>query len=157
MELLSTFSLVCLLSLPSSGTAGVAGLDAASCVVQMLAPYPEQEVAAGVGVEGIALLPPGYHLWVFARRADFAPLWWPQGEGVPDPASGRFKVLATIGVSQDVGRTFDLALAVFAEKEHAQLRDWLARAAASGDFRPLEMPAAVCSPELRTLRKTKAG
>jgi len=142
--------------LPPSGSAAAADAGAASCVMHLLAPYPEQEVSAGVAVEGIALLPPGHHLWVFARRADFAPLWWPQGEGVPDPASGRWKVLATIGEPQDVGRSFDLAVAVFAGEEHARLRDWLAQSTASGAFRPLAMPAAVCPPELRTLRKTRA-
>ena len=149
-------SLVGLIVLSEISSEAATGGSAASCVFQVTGPYPEQEVAAAVSVEGIALLEPGHHLWVFARRADFGPLWWPQGEGVPDPSSGSWKVLATIGVPQDVGRDFDLAVAVFAGEEHARLRDWLAKGAASGNFPPLEMPATVCSPELRTLRKARA-
>lgn len=138
----------------AAGARGV-GESAASCVFHVLEPYPEREVGAGVAVEGIALLPPGHHLWVFARRADFAPLWWPQGEGVPDPSSGRWKVLASIGVPRDAGRDFDLAVAVFAGEESARLRGWLAKGMESGEYQPLAMPAAVCSPDLRKLRKSR--
>lgn len=153
---ISIFYLLFALGLLGAGGARAAGESAASCVFHVLEPYPEREVAGGVAVEGIALLPPGHHLWVFARRADFTPLWWPQGEGVPDPSSGRWKVLASIGVPRDVGRDFDLAVAVFAGEENTRLREWLAKGTASGEYQPLPMPTAVCSPDLRTLRKSRA-
>lgn len=127
---------------------------AADCVLQVREPRSGQEVASGVSVEGIASLPPGQHLWVFARRVNFKPLWWPQGEALVDPNSGKWKVFATIGAPQDVGWDFDVAVAVFATEEHLQLQNGLTKAMETGNFRPIRMPEAVCPPIMLGVKKT---
>jgi hypothetical protein len=115
---------------------------AAECMFKVSAPRPGQAVGKAVIVEGDAVLPAGYHLWVFARRASYRDgrVWWPQGEGVPDTSTGRWKVAATIGVAQDLGHEFDVGVAVFARAQDLQLREELRQVQLSQASGPSEMP-----------------
>src|SRR5688500_5040158 len=94
------------------------------CEVRITEPKEGQEVAGNITVRGTATIPPGCHLWTFARRVSpyrTANVWWPQGEGTVDPATGKWEMPATIGIPQDVGYEFDLTAAVFNEAQHIRL------------------------------------
>ena len=91
-------------------------------------------------VEGTAQLPVGHHLWVFARRDDFEPLWWPQGEG--KVVNDKWRVLVHFGGAQDINYPFDLAVAAFTEDAHLKLETYRRKAMKTGDSRPIDMPEA---------------
>jgi hypothetical protein len=129
--------------------------SAADCLIQVSEPHPGQGVGRGVVVEGTATLPPNYHLWVFARHESFRPSgWWPQNESRVDPDTGKWKVYATIGGPQDIGDDFDVAVAAFASKPHLELQSYLKDARKTGQYPPIEMPAAACPPSVLIVKKT---
>jgi hypothetical protein len=129
--------------------------DAFECAIRILEPRPGQEVASRIKVEGTASIPDGYHLWVFARRSDFQPLWWSQGEGTVDAKTGKWSAFATLGVPEDVSYDFDLTVAIVVREQYLQLRDNLLKAMKSGEFRPTEIPAAACVAGAVKVKKTK--
>src|SRR5437867_1312606 len=73
--------------------------------------FPSQGSSVGkeVVVRGTATLPQGQHLWLFARRIDFAPLWWPQREVSIDYGKHTWQGTAVFGIPQDVGWDFEIA------------------------------------------------
>lgn len=131
--------------------------DVLDCAVRVLEPRPGQEVESRIVVTGSASIPAGHHhLWVFARRVDFrlAALWWPQGEGTFDASNGRWSVVTTLGGFQDVGWEFELTAAVFTQQQQQELLGYLHNSMKSGDFRPMEMPAAVCAAAVVEVKRT---
>ena len=129
---------------------------AAGCMFDVDEPRSGTAVGRGVYVEGTASLPPGRHLWVLARHESFRArqVWYPQGEGIVDPATGRWKVFATVGEIRDIPSEFDVVVAVFDQKEHLALSSRLDHDVETGDYRPLHMPATLCAPVQRMVRKT---
>lgn len=114
------------------------------------------EVGGILKVEGTATLPTGHHLWVFARRVDFEPMWWPQNRGIVDPEDGTWKVEATIGEpKKDAGRFFDIAVAVFGEEAHSKLVAYRNESMQTGIWRPMPMPEAAAPPKLFKVKKVK--
>jgi len=104
-------------------------------------------------VEGTARLPTGCHLWVFARRTDFEPMWWPQHRVVVDPETGKWSVEITLGEPRDVGRFFDVAVGVFGEEAHLKLSAYYVNAMKTGDWLPIEMPEVAAPPRLFRVKK----
>lgn len=111
------------------------------------------EVGKVVVVEGTASLPPGYYLWVFARRADFEPMWWPQGPGVIDSTTGKWWAQATLGKPEDVGWLFDISVAVVGESEHMKLLAYRSKSMKTGVWRPMDMPEAAAAPKHLRVKK----
>jgi hypothetical protein len=149
---LSTAVLLLLVLLPAAAPLA-AQEQPASCEIEILEPQPGQQVGSRITVYATATLPAGHHVWVFARRIDFEPHWWPQGEMSLKPESGKWRGFASIGVSLDVGWDFNVAVAVFASQEHLQLREYLKKAIDNKDWSPIEMPAAACPPAVVTITK----
>jgi hypothetical protein len=104
-------------------------------------------------VKGIASIPSGSHLWVFARRADFEGVWWPQGEGKVNPSNNEWQVSVTFGTAEDIGWDFDIAVAVVSENSHSILKDYRIKAMKTGEWRPIEMPQVLTAPVLRKVKK----
>ena len=129
---------------------------AAGCVFDVDEPRSGMSVGRGVYVLGTASLPPGRHLWVLARHESFRTrqVWFPQGEGTVDPGTGRWKVFASIGESRDVPSEFDVAVAVFDQREHLALSSHLDHDMETGEYRPQRMPPTVCAPVQLMVRKT---
>ena len=128
---------------------------AGEIVVEVMRPRVEgTEVGLSMVIEGTAEIPADLHLWVFARRVDFSPFWWPQNEGYIDPETGQWRVQATFGGPQDVGWRFDIAVAVFDYKSHIQLANYLHRAVTSGHYPPIEMPKTAAPPKMLRVMKT---
>lgn len=130
---------------------------AGDCLIQVDEPRSGQEVGKGVTVEGTATLPPDYHLWVFARRASYRDfqVWWPQGEGLLDPETGKWKVSAAIGKPQDIGSDFDIAVAIFGREHHLQVRKHYKKVLTSESPPAREMPTPACSPVVLVVKKTR--
>lgn len=124
------------------------------CEVRVLEPRPGQEMASRITIAGNAVIPDGHHLWVFARRIDFRPLWWAQGEGTFDGSTGNWSAFATLGGPEDVSWDFELTAAVVTREQHLKLRENLLKAMQSGNFRPIEMPAAACVAGAVKVKKT---
>jgi hypothetical protein len=149
--------LILVLSLLSFLATGPAhAQSAADCLFDVDEPLSGMSVGRGVYVEGTASLPPGRHLWVLARHESFRArqVWFPQGEGMVDPATGRWKVFASIGESRDVPSEFELAVAVFDQKEHLGLSSRLDHDMETNEYRPMHMPPTLCAPVQRMVRKT---
>ena len=111
------------------------------------------EVKKGMTVKGTANIPSGYHVWILVRRIDFEGFWWPQNEGKIDPRSHDWKVFVTIGQEQDIGWEFDIIAIVVNEKDHIELKNYRKKAMLTGDWRPIESPSSLCSPQVRTVKK----
>lgn len=105
------------------------------------------EIGRVVVVEGTASLPAGYYLWVFARRADFEPMWWPQGPGIVDPTTGKWRGQATLGEPEDLGWPFDISVAIVGEDEHIKLLAYRSKSMRTGVWRPIDMPEAAAAPK----------
>jgi len=135
----------------------VAQKTAASCAVRVTEPRTGQDVGGTITVEGNATLPAGHHLWVFVRRDSYRirAVWWPQDEGLIDPGTGRWKIPATFGGSQDIGWDFDITAAVFDSQQNLQLQKYLSDSMAASDYRPIPMPAAACAAKMVTVKKTR--
>lgn len=126
----------------------------AKCEINVTKPLSGQEVGRETAVEGTATLPPGHHLWVFARRDSYRSdeVWWLQSEGIVDPKTKQWKVIAAIGNQNDIGFEFDIAVAVFAPREHPVLRAHRSRSLAE-PVTSLTMPVAACAPVIRVVKK----
>ena len=111
------------------------------------------EVRRSLVVEGTASIPSGTHLWVLVRREDFEGLWWPQGEGIIDPISKKWKVPVQFGIPDDIGWHFDLVAIVVDNSQHAILRNYRIIAMKTGDWRPIEIPKVLASPTMRSVIK----
>ncbi|HKH47674.1 MAG TPA: hypothetical protein VKM72_23705 [Thermoanaerobaculia bacterium] len=148
--------LVILAALLAIAAQAAAPDDAAGCVIRIDEPSDEQEVGFTIYVQGTAALPPDSHLWVFARPESHHTLgkWWPQDEGRVNAENHRWRVRARLGSPANVGEYFELAVAVFEEKEHQILRASLIQAEATRIYDSIDMPAAVCPPVTITVRKT---
>ena len=120
---------------------------------EVTSPRSGASVEMPVDVKGTAKLPEGYHLWVFVRRIDFDPFWWPQNEGRVDEETGKWRVQVTVGAPQDVGWDFEIAVAVFQGNAHFQLREYRREAMRTGEWRPIEMPETAMPPQIIKIRK----
>lgn len=108
-----------------------------------------------VMVRGVAPVKGSEHVWLLARRYDFAPLWWPQREVAVDPQSGRFEGPVTLGGPQDAGWDFDIAAVLADAQAHTQLLDYWKRAMATKDWPPIEMPRGIQGQMLVKVKKVK--
>ena len=120
---------------------------------EVTSPSSGASVEMLVDVKGSAKLPEGHHLWVFVRRIDFDPFWWPQNEGRVDEESGKWRVQVTVGAPQDVGWDFEVAVAVFQGNAHFQLREYRREAMRTGEWRPIEMPEVAIAPQIIRIKK----
>jgi hypothetical protein len=134
-------------------SAGPAQEGAAPCAVAITNVRSGQEVGKDLMVEGTVTLPPGHHLWVFARRSDFHPRWWPQHEGLPGPEAGTWQVNAAFGEPRDISWEFDLIAAVFAPAQHLEVERHVDTASERG-YPPMKMPAAACVSKILKVKKT---
>lgn len=126
-----------------------------ACLIKLAEPREGQQVGQSVTVKGTATIPAGGHLWVFARRENFEDqdVWWPQAEGRIDPKTGEWKVSASIGGRQDIGWSFDIAVAVFEEDDNLELKSHVREAMKTGNWLPIEMPDSICTPRLLKVKK----
>lgn len=152
----ASIPVTCLLTLvvavaPASNRTGEPG-----CRVEITDPRAGQEVAGRISVKGTASRSPGTYLWIFLRRWDFEPLWWPQGEALWDEEKQAWRGFATLGKRVDVGWEFDLMVAGVGPEEHLRLTDYMTRGMETGRFRPNPLPSALCaSAPLRVMKGSK--
>jgi hypothetical protein len=123
------------------------------CAVAIDRPHSGQTAGATTAVEGTATLAPGHHLWIFARRVDFAPRWWLQGEATVNLTTHQWRSYATLGEDRDAGWKFDLAAAVFGEDQHQQLAHISANEKETGHYLPHEMPRIACAASTVTVTR----
>lgn len=134
---------------------GAAPNDAGGCVIRIDEPSDGQEAGRYVSVRGAVKLPLNHHLWVFSRPESrrAGDLWWPQYEGKPG-SDGTWRVRARLGTSENIGDEFDLAVAVFKEREHLFLRSNLEQGWKTDVFEAIQMPEAACPPVFRIVKKS---
>lgn len=130
----------------------------AKCEVRITEPKEGQEVGGNITVRGTATISPSFHLWTFARRVSpyrTLNVWWPQGEGTVDPATGKWEMPAALGIPEDVGFEFDVTAAVFSDAQHVRLLSDFKNAMRTNNFQPDEMPPVVCAAARVTIKKAK--
>jgi hypothetical protein len=152
--------LSCLLSalaLLLGAATAAAQAGAANCKVELTEPETGQVIPGEMIITGTAVLPPGHHLWAFVRPVlNFRTLgkWWPQGEGGVEDSNGRWELPATFGSPQkNIGHKFDVTAAVFDPAQHFKLKAYLENAMETGNWLPIEMPAAACAAQTVTVTK----
>lgn len=130
----------------------------AKCEVRITEPQDGREVGGNITIRGTATIPPGLHLWTFARRVSpyrTLNVWWPQGEGTVDPATGKWEMPAALGIPEDVGFEFDVTAAVFSNAQHIRLINDFKKAMKTSNFQSDDMPPVVCAAARVTVKKTK--
>jgi hypothetical protein len=137
-------------SLLVGAAAAPAQQAAGKCAIEISEPHTNEVVQDRIDVKGTATLPHGHHLWIFARRVDFRPDWWPQGEAAVDLETHEWSGPASIGEDRDAGKRFDLIAAVFAAPEHEVLLKQLAKG------RHYPMPTATCAAASRIVRRASS-
>ena len=122
--------------------------------VQILAPQHGAIVAGACMVEGTAIIPPDSYLWVLARRNDFDG-WWPQGAGAVPVNGNQWSVSVKFGGPQDAGWDFEIVALAVRHPTHELWTGWVARVKETGQFPPVQLPAAsfVLSETFRTVTK----
>lgn len=128
------------------------------CEVRITEPKDGREVGGNITIRGTATISPDLHLWTFARRVSpyrTANVWWPQGEGTVDPATGKWEMPAAIGVPDDVGYEFDVTAAVFHEAQHIKLLNDFKKTVKTPNPQPDEMPPVACAAARVTVKKTQ--
>jgi hypothetical protein len=123
------------------------------CAVKILAPAGGEQVKQTGTAEGTAILPPGSHLWVLARRKDLEG-WWPQGNGPAAVREGGWRVEVRYGEPGDGGYEFEIAALVVSEASHGLLTAWVQRAQ-TGEVAPLRLPSSrfLLGEDYRTVKK----
>ncbi|HSF48335.1 MAG TPA: hypothetical protein VLA73_08235 [Burkholderiales bacterium] len=124
-------------------------------VIEITDPKSGAKVDKEAPVQGTARLPPGYHLWVLARRTDHRPLWVPQQEAEVDPATQKWSATAVFGAQQDVGSDYDVGVVVVDDKGHAALAGYHDKATKTGDWKPIEIPPGSSSLQTLTVKKVR--
>jgi hypothetical protein len=109
------------------------------CSVVLLTPREGEKVIGSSLVTGIAEIPPGSFLWVFAHREGLQ-RWWPQGDGAARLVNGKWKVLVTYGKPGELG-TFEIVAVVVGAQANEDLRKWT-KSAAPG-YEPTELPSSI--------------
>lgn len=115
--------------------------------------YNGYEVGESLVIQGKADVAPGQYVWVFTRRDNFAPLWYPQGSVEIDPADNSWYRMVYFGTQKDIGHKFDLAVAVFNETEHLKLKKYWENAMITENWTPIKMPKCESPPSLRKVLK----
>lgn len=111
-------------------------------------------VGKEIDVKGTASIPDGNHLWVFSHRLKgFKTLWWPQGEGEPDPKTKQWEVHVVFGEPKDVGYEFEIAAITVDSSQHLKLQEYLEKSMTSGNWLPITMPPLTSAPQYRKVMK----
>jgi hypothetical protein len=142
-----------ILALPTARTVEQASVP---CAVTITAPKPGDQVTGEGEVRGIARVPNGTYLWVLAHPKAYAAEWWPQG-GRPaliEPEGG-WVIVTAYGRPRDVGKPFEVAVAVVDAGTNSTLLDWV-KTAKEREYPPIAFPptAEGCVPVKVTVTKT---
>ena len=107
--------------------------------VRIVSPKPGEEVGAAVTVRVTGVIEDGNQLWLFLRREDFEPFWWPQSR-LQQVKPGVWQGRAHTGAPHDVGWAFEIAVATFGAETSKELENFRRTAMRSGSWAPIEMP-----------------
>jgi hypothetical protein len=94
------------------------------------------------------------HVWVLLHpKLWFQGQWWPQNKPTIH-ADGTWEALAFVGVPQDIGMEFEIAVAVFGVEENRWIEEYHKKAAKDGSWRPIDFPETTSNICILTVRKT---
>jgi tetratricopeptide (TPR) repeat protein len=115
----------------------------APCESQITAPLDGENVGSQGKVHGKARIPTGSSLWVLAHlKSPQEDKWWPQGGGAASiDKDGTWVVEVSYGMARgDIGKDFEIALAVVSEHVNTSLRQWVQRADQTDQYLPIAFP-----------------
>src|ERR1035438_9069066 len=110
-----------------------------SCRVEFTEPKQGDLVSNEGDVKGVATLPPGKHLWVFAHRRGLA-LWWPQGGGPAQVDKQKWLAVVTYGQDRDRASECEVAAVVLEERDHAEMLNVVKRYEERGEYPGVRLP-----------------
>jgi len=110
-----------------------------SCHVEFTEPKQGDLVSNEGDVKGVATVPPGKHLWVFAHRRGLA-LWWPQGGGPTQVEKQKWVAVVTYGQDRDRASEFEVAALVLEERDHAEMLNVVKRYEEQGVYPGVRLP-----------------
>jgi hypothetical protein len=131
----------------------------APCEIQITAPSPGENVGSQGEVYGKARIPTGSYLWVLAHlKSPPEDKWWPQGGGAASSdKDGPWEVAVSYGMARgDIGKEFEIAVAVVSEDVNTSLQQWVQRADQTGQYLPIAFPKVIngCPLPKITVKKT---
>ncbi|WP_419660991.1 hypothetical protein [Desulfosarcina variabilis] len=111
-------------------------------------------VSSYVSLSGTAIIPFGFHLWVFVSYGSNRNLWWPISEVRIDQQRRSWNISVPIGGSRDSG-IFYIAVGPVNENEHQNLEQYMRQLGGKGDYgpRPIRSPMFSFPPTYRMVNK----
>jgi|GEM_PF-1563241 len=139
------------------GTKLPPALGRAPCESQITAPSDGGNVGSQGKVHGKARIPTGSYLWVLAHlKSPQEDKWWPLGGGAASiDQDGTWVVEVSYGMARDIGKDFEIALAVVSEHVNTSLQQWVQRTEQTNQYLPIAFPNVIdgCPPVTIAVKK----
>ncbi|HBY64713.1 MAG TPA: hypothetical protein DEH78_33245 [Solibacterales bacterium] len=110
-----------------------------ACRVEITEPRQGDSVQDEGDARGIATIPAGKRLWIFAHRRGLA-LWWPQGGGPAQMEKDKWATVVTYGQERDRGSEFEVAAVVLEERDHNEMVNVVKRYEERGEYPGVRLP-----------------
>lgn len=125
-----------------------------SCKIEILSPDEKEQVTESASVKGTVQKPAeNNHLWLLAHRKGLA-LWWPQPTGDIVTKDGKWSASVYYETPSDIGSQFEIMAIIVNDEVNAQLRRWLDKSNAAGNYPPILLPQSICR-TTRTVIRTR--
>ncbi|MBF0537142.1 MAG: hypothetical protein HQL03_02700 [Nitrospirae bacterium] len=90
-------------------------------------------------------------VWVFVHRKVLKNQWWPEPQA--NDVGNNWEALATVGIKEDIGADFEIAVATFDKNSEKIISDYFKEANKTGRFPPMEFPSTTSNVDIVTVKK----
>ena len=120
--------------------------------VKILSPEHGEKVGAKVIVKGTSEISDGSHVWLLIHAKFLQDQWWPQPRPVVDD-KGNWQALCYIGIRQDIGLDFEIAVATFDKEAEAKISKYHEHGKKTGQWLPISFPKTTSPIDIVTVKK----
>lgn len=120
--------------------------------LKISSPKNSEKVGAKVIVKGTSSIKDGSHIWILAHVKLLQDQWWPQPKPVVDD-KGNWQALCYIGVPQDIGLDFEIAVAAFGKGAEAEMLKYFDHGNKTGQWLPISFPKTTSTIDIVTVTK----
>lgn len=130
----------------------VDGQEAKRNKVTITSPKEGDRVGGRIVVGGTSEIHDRSHVWVLVHLRLLAGQWWPQTRPVVDE-NGNWQALAYIGIPDDIGLDFEIAVVTFDEQAEAEILRYHNHGNKTGQWLPISFPRTTSNIAVVTVRK----
>jgi hypothetical protein len=122
--------------------------------VKILLPMDYQAVGFRTIVKGTAQILDDSEIWVLVHPKFMTDQWWPQPKPIID-GKGNWEAMVYLGVPQDIGYDFEIAVATFSKQEAAKIQEYHSHGMKLGSWLPIAFPKASSNIDKIIVKKTE--